>query len=59
VKLDGQLRKKLLDAGVYFFQLPMKQCSLSAAHTEADVDATLHAVESSLASILSVQSTVR
>jgi glutamate-1-semialdehyde 2,1-aminomutase len=59
VELDGQLRKKLLDSGVYFFQLPMKQCSLSAAHTEADVDATLRAVESSLASILSVQPTVR
>ena len=59
VELDGQLRKKLLDSGVYFFQLPMKQCSLSAAHTEADVDATLRAVESSLASILCVQPTVR
>jgi glutamate-1-semialdehyde 2,1-aminomutase len=59
VELDGQLRKKLLDSGVYFFQLPMKQCSLSAAHTEADVDATLRAVESSLVSILRVQQTVR
>lgn len=59
VELDGQLRKKLLDSGVYFFQLPMKQCSLSAAHTEADIDATLRAVESSLASLLCVQPTVR
>jgi glutamate-1-semialdehyde 2,1-aminomutase len=59
VEMDRQLRKKLLDFGVYFFQLPMKQCSLSAAHTEADVDATLRAMESSLASILSVQPTVR
>jgi glutamate-1-semialdehyde 2,1-aminomutase len=58
VALDAQLRKKLLDSGVYFFQLPMKQCSLSAAHTEADVDATLRAVESSMASILSVQPTI-
>lgn len=58
VELDGQLRKKLLDSGVYFFQLPMKQCSLSAAHTEADVDATLRAVESSMASILSLQPTI-
>ena len=59
VELDGRLRKKLLGSGIYFFQLPMKQCSLSAAHTEADVDATLHAVESSLASLLCVQRTVR
>ncbi len=50
--LDGRLREMLLSHGVYFFQLPMKQCSLSAAHTEADVDATLLAVERSMAAIL-------
>jgi glutamate-1-semialdehyde 2,1-aminomutase len=49
--LDGILRKKLLDSGVYFFQLPMKQCSLSAAHSREDVDATVRAVERSLAVI--------
>lgn len=49
--LDGLLRKELLDSGVYYFQLPMKQCSLSAAHTQADVDATLKAVEKSLAAV--------
>ena len=51
VEMDVSLRRKLLDFGIYFFQLPMKQCSLSAAHTEADVDETLHAVEASFASI--------
>ena len=52
VEMDGRLRQRLLDSGVYFFQLPMKQCSLSAAHTEADVDITLRAVEASFADIL-------
>ena len=42
---DNHLRRDLLDRSVYFFQLPMKQCSLSAAHTAADVDFTLEAVE--------------
>ncbi len=51
-EMDRLLRRKLLDQGVYFFQLPMKQCSLSAAHTTADVDMTLKAVENSLAAIL-------
>lgn len=52
VEMDGRLRQRLLDSGVYFFQLPMKQCSLSASHTEADVDVTLRAVEASFADIL-------
>jgi glutamate-1-semialdehyde 2,1-aminomutase len=46
--LDSLLRRELLDHGVYFFQLPMKQCSLSAAHTMDDVHHTLQAVEKSL-----------
>jgi glutamate-1-semialdehyde 2,1-aminomutase len=49
--LDGLLRKGLLESGVYYFQLPMKQCSLSAAHTGEDVDVTLKAVEKSLAAL--------
>jgi len=48
-EVDARLRYDLLERGVYFFQLPMKQCSLSAAHTAADVDLTLEAVESALA----------
>jgi glutamate-1-semialdehyde 2,1-aminomutase len=49
--LDGLLRKELLESGIYYFQLPMKQCSLSAAHTREDVDATLKAVKTSLAAV--------
>lgn len=49
--LDGILRRELLDDGVYFFQLPMKQCSLSAAHTAEDVRHTLKAVEKSLVAL--------
>jgi len=49
--LDGILRKGLLESGVYYFQLPMKQCSLSAAHMREDVDVTLKAVEKSLATL--------
>ncbi|SFR98538.1 glutamate-1-semialdehyde 2,1-aminomutase [Granulicella pectinivorans] len=51
-EMDAHLRRELLERGVYFFQLPMKQCSLSAAHTEADVDQTLEAVEDVLAARL-------
>lgn len=50
--LDAALRKELLERGVYYFQLPMKQCSLSAAHTLEDVDLTLKAVEESLSVLL-------
>jgi glutamate-1-semialdehyde 2,1-aminomutase len=46
--LDGLMRRELLDHGVYYFQLPIKQCSLSAAHSAEDVRHTLQAVEKSL-----------
>ncbi len=49
--LDARLRKELLAHGVYFFQLPVKQCSLSVAHTVADVDETLEAMEKALAAV--------
>lgn len=49
--IDGLLRRELLEHGVYYFQLPMKQCSLSAAHTMEDVHHTLRAVEKSLVAI--------
>jgi glutamate-1-semialdehyde 2,1-aminomutase len=50
-ELDGLMRKELLEHGVYFFQQPMKQCSLSAAHTLEDVRLTLQAVDQSLAAL--------
>jgi glutamate-1-semialdehyde 2,1-aminomutase len=49
---DMRMRRRLLDEGVYFFQLPMKQCSISAAHTADDVKMTLAATERTLASLL-------
>jgi glutamate-1-semialdehyde 2,1-aminomutase len=39
---DEAMRRALIDRGVYVFPLQTKQCSISAAHTEADIDATLH-----------------
>jgi glutamate-1-semialdehyde 2,1-aminomutase len=45
---DECFRQKLIDRGVYVFPLATKQCSLSAAHTLADVDCTAEAIASSL-----------
>ncbi|MDG3002631.1 aspartate aminotransferase family protein [Paludisphaera mucosa] len=45
---DLRYRKALIARGVYHFPLPTKQGSLSTAHTEADVDATLDATEAVL-----------
>lgn len=39
--LDEAFRRSLIDMGIYFFPLPTKQCSISAAHTEADIDRTV------------------
>ena len=38
---DTAMRRNLVDNGIYFFPLAVKQGSISAAHTEADVDNTL------------------
>lgn len=46
---DNAFRRRLLDHGVYFFPLATKQCSLSAVHTEQDVDRTIEAVGAALA----------
>jgi glutamate-1-semialdehyde 2,1-aminomutase len=51
--LDSDFRRRLLDEGVYFFPLAAKQCSLSAAHTESDLDRTVEAVARSLSPVLS------
>jgi glutamate-1-semialdehyde 2,1-aminomutase len=51
-ELDARMRRKLLDFGIYFFQLPVKQCSVSAAHTAEHVDMTLEAVQKSFTAIL-------
>jgi len=39
--LDGRYRRALIARGVYQFPLPCKQGSVSAAHTDDDIDRTL------------------
>jgi glutamate-1-semialdehyde 2,1-aminomutase len=46
--LDEQMRQQAIARGVYIFPLATKQCSISAAHTSADIDFTLSALRSSL-----------
>jgi glutamate-1-semialdehyde 2,1-aminomutase len=50
--LDLKMRRKLVDRGVYFFPLATKQCSISFAHTEAQVAATVRAVAESLEALV-------
>jgi glutamate-1-semialdehyde 2,1-aminomutase len=45
---DLELRRRLIERGIYVFPLPTKQWSLSAAHSEADLERTLEAVKASL-----------
>jgi len=40
-ELDVKLRRSLIDLGVFFVPIATKQCSISAAHTEQDVQFTL------------------
>lgn len=47
-RFDENLRRKLIDLGIYFFPLATKQCSISFAHTRQDIEATLRQVESAL-----------
>jgi glutamate-1-semialdehyde 2,1-aminomutase len=42
---DLHYRRALIGHGVYQFPLPTKQGSISAAHTEEDIDETLAATE--------------
>jgi glutamate-1-semialdehyde 2,1-aminomutase len=41
-------RRALIERGIYYFPVPVKQGSISAAHTADDIDATLDATESAL-----------
>jgi glutamate-1-semialdehyde 2,1-aminomutase len=43
--LDLRFRQKLIENGIYQFPRPCKQGSVSAAHTEADIDRTLEIME--------------
>lgn len=48
---DLALRRALIQRGVFFVPIATKQCSLSAAHTDADVDYTLEQFESAVAEV--------
>jgi len=47
--LDTRMRKNLIEQGIYFFPVPVKQCSISAAHTEEDIVLTLEQIKQALA----------
>ena len=49
--LDLKMRHGLIEQGVYFFPLPTKQCSISFAHSQEDIEVTLEAVQKVLDSI--------
>jgi glutamate-1-semialdehyde 2,1-aminomutase len=48
---DTRYRRALIEQGVYQFPLACKQTSISAAHTEADIDLTLERTEMALKSL--------
>jgi glutamate-1-semialdehyde 2,1-aminomutase len=49
--MDERMRREAIDRGVYLFPLATKQYSISAAHTEKDIDQTLEILESSLRAV--------
>lgn len=48
---DVQLRRALLESGVFFVPIATKQCSISCAHTVADIDFTLERFDRAAAAI--------
>ncbi len=46
--LDSRMRLEMIDRGVYYFPTATKQCSISAAHCEADIDQTLETLRAAL-----------
>lgn len=48
---DVALRRALIQRGVFFVPIATKQCSLSAAHSDADVEFTLEQFESAVKAI--------
>lgn len=45
---DLQMRRLLIERGVYFFPVATKQCSISCAHTEEDIGFTLEKLDEAL-----------
>jgi glutamate-1-semialdehyde 2,1-aminomutase len=52
-QLDVQMRQRLIEEGIYFFPLAVKQGSISAAHTAGDIDVTLDRWEAVLTEVAS------
>lgn len=50
-ELDRQYRAALIKEGIYYFPLPAKQGSVSAAHTDADISETLAATARTISSV--------
>lgn len=48
---DGKLRRALIETGIYQFPLPIKQGSISFAHTAADMEITLERFQAAMARI--------
>jgi len=48
---DAEMRQQLINAGVFFFPMPAKQCSISFAHKEEDIERTLEAMERALSEL--------
>ena len=47
-KRDVNLRRELINLGVFFVPIATKQCSISAAHTTEDIDVTLKKIEAAV-----------
>jgi len=46
------LRGSLIGCGIYFFPAATKQCSISFAHTEEDIEVTLEQIQNQLSEML-------
>jgi glutamate-1-semialdehyde 2,1-aminomutase len=51
-RFDENLRRKLIELGIYFFPVAAKQCSISFAHTTADIEVTLEQIRNQLSEML-------
>jgi glutamate-1-semialdehyde 2,1-aminomutase len=54
---DVALRRALIRAGIFWVPIATKQCSISAAHTQEDIDVTLERFEASLKDVLLTSAT--
>jgi glutamate-1-semialdehyde 2,1-aminomutase len=54
-QMDERMRRDAIGRGVYMFPLATKQISISAAHTEGDIDLTLEVLDKSLRAVAQVE----